>query len=108
MPAEIVATLWTKDSSQFWPRFAKYLSQHPGEPIPRYYLEAAYLYTVMEGDAPFEVQVDESMKKTFDEFARTLEQYDGRDIKEAREALYPLYGKTYFFEHYLMEGIAYL
>ena len=104
----LLATLWTKDSSQFWPRFAKYLSQHPGEPIPRYYLEAAYLYTVMEGDAPFEVQVDESMKKTFDEFARTLEQYDGRDIEEAREALYPLYGKTYFFEHYLMEGIAYL
>ena len=104
----LLATLWTKDSSQFWPRFAKYLSQHPGEPIPRYYLEAAYLYTVMEGDAPFEVQVDESTKKTFDEFARTLEQYDGRDIKVAREALYPLYGKTYFFEHYLMEGIAYL
>lgn len=104
----LLATLWTKDSSQFWPRFAKYLSQHPGEPIPRYYLEAAYLYTVMEGDAPFEVQVDESTKRTFDEFARTLEQYDGRDIKEAREALYPLYGKTYFFEHYLMEGIAYL
>lgn len=104
----LLATLWTKDSSQFWPRFAKYLRQHPGEPIPRYYLEAAYLYTVMEGDAPFEVQVDESMKRTFDEFARTLEQYDGRDIKVAREALYPLYGKTYFFEHYLMEGIAYL
>ena len=104
----LLATLWTKDSSQFWPRFAKYLSQHPGEPIPRYYLEAAYLYTVMEGDAPFEVQVDESTKRTFDEFARTLEQYDGRDIKVAREALYPLYGKTYFFEHYLMEGIAYL
>ena len=104
----LLATLWTKDSSQFWPRFAKYLSQHPGKPIPRYYLEAAYLYTVMEGNAPFEVQVDESTKRTFDEFARTLEQYDGRDIKVAREALYPLYGKTYFFEHYLMEGIAYL
>ena len=104
----LLATLWTKDSSQFWPRFAKYLSQHPGKPIPRCYQEAAHLYTVMEGNAPFQVPVDEVTKKTFDEFARTLEQYDGRDIKEAREALYPLYGKTYFFEYYLMEGIAYL
>lgn len=104
----LLATLWTKDSSQFWPRFAKYLSQHPGKPIPRCYMEAAHLYTVMEGNAPFQVPVDEVTKKTFDEFARTLEQYDGRDIKEAREALYPLYGKTYFFEYYLMEGIAYL
>ena len=104
----LLATLWTKDSSQFWPRFAKYLSQHPGKPIPRCYQEAAHLYTVMEGNAPFQVPVDEVTKKTFDEFARTLEQYDGRDIEEAREALYPLYGKTYFFEYYLMEGIAYL
>lgn len=104
----LLATLWAKNSSLFWPRFAKYLSQHPGEPIPRCYQEAAYLYTVMEENAPFQVPVDESIKKNFDEFARTLEQYDGRDIRVAREALYPLYGKTYFFEHYLMEGIAYL
>jgi hypothetical protein len=104
----LLATLWTKDSSQFWPRFAKYLNLHPGRPIPRCYLEAAYLYTVMEGSAPFQVPVDEGIKRTFDEFARTLEQYNGRDIKEVREALYPLYGKTYFFEHYLMADLAYL
>jgi hypothetical protein len=104
----LLATLWTKNSSQFWPRFAKYLSQHKGEPIPRYYLEAAYLYTVMEENAPFEVQVDDNIKRTFDEFAKLLEQYDGRDIQEGRKALYPLFGDTYFFEYYLMEGIAYL
>lgn len=104
----LLATLWTKNSSQFWPRFAKYLNLHPGQPIPRCYLEAAYLYTVMEGSTPFQVPVDEGIKRTFDEFARTLEQYNGRDIKEVREALYPLYGKTYFFEHYLMADLAYL
>ena len=104
----LLATLWTKDSSQFWPRFMKYLSQHKGKSIPRYYREAAYLYSVMEENPPFQVQVDENMKRTFDEFAKLLEQYDGRDIEEARKALYPLYGDTYFYEFFLMEGIAYL
>ena len=104
----LLATLWTKDSSQFWPQFAKYLNLHKGQPIPRYYLEAAYLYTVMEKNAPFEVQVDDNMKKTFHEFATMLERYDGKDIQVARKALYPMYGDTYFYEYYLMEGIAYL
>lgn len=104
----LLATLWTKDSSQFWPRFMKYLSQHKGKSVPRYYREAAYLYSMIEENAPFQVQVDEAMKRTFDEFAKLLEQYDGRDIEEARKALYPLYGDTYFYEFFLMEGIAYL
>lgn len=104
----LLATLWTKKSSQFWPRFAKYLSQHQGESIPRYYMEAAYLYTVMEENAPFQVPVDESMRRTFDEFAKMLERYNGKDIKEARKALFPLFGDTYFYEYYLMGDIEYL
>ena len=104
----LLATLWTKNSRQFWPRFAKYLSQHQGQPIPRYYLEAAYLYTVMEQKAPFQVPVDENTKRTFNDFAKAIEQYDGRDVQEARKALYPVFGNTYFYEHYCMEGLAYL
>ena len=71
-------------------------------------MEAAYLYSVMEKNAPFQVPVDEGTRRTFDEFAKMLEQYNGKDIKEAREALFLLYGDTYFFEYYLMEDIAYL
>lgn len=104
----LLATLWTKDSSRFWPRFAKYLNQHPGQPIPRYYKEAAYLFSYLEENAPFEVQLDEGMQRTFDEFAKTLEQYDGRDLDEARKALYPLFGDTYYYEFFLMEDTKYL
>lgn len=104
----LLATLWTKDSSQFWPRFAKYLSQHQGEPIPRYYQEAAYLYSMIEENAPFQVPVNDSMKRTFQQFDKMLQQYDDREYEEVREALYPLFGNTYFFEYFLMEDIAYL
>ena len=51
----LLASLWTKNSNQFWPQFAKYLNLHPGQPIPRYYTEAAYLYSVIPlyGDTYF-------------------------------------------------------
>ena len=62
----------------------------------------------MEENAPFQVPVDEGTKRTFDEFAKMLQRYNGKDIEEARKALYPLYGDTYFYEYYLMEDIAYL
>ena len=104
----LLASLWTKNSSQFWPRFANYLKQHPGESIPRYYREAAYLYSVIENNAPFQVQVDEMMKRNLQEFLNLVQRFDGRDIKEARSALYPMFGDTYFYEYFLMGDLAYL
>lgn len=104
----LLATLWTKNSRLFWPRFATYLKLHPGEPIPHYYLEAAYLFTTTEQAAPFEVPVDEGIKKTYDKFMEQLPQYDGIDIEQVRSALYPMYGDTYFFEYFLTDDLIYL
>jgi hypothetical protein len=104
----LLAAMWTKDSKLFWARFSKYLSQHPGQPVPRYYKEAAYLFSYLEENSPFQVQVDEGMKRTFDAFAKMLEQHDGSDIEDARKALYPLYGDTYYYEFFLMEDTKYL
>lgn len=104
----LLATLWTKDSRLFWPRFANYLRQHPGQPIPRYYQEAAWLFASTEDNAPFEVPVDEMVKQRYKAFTGVLPRFDGMDIEEVREALYPVYGDTYFFEFYLTEDIAYL
>ena len=104
----LLAALWTKNSRQFWPRFMKYMSQHKGKPIPRYYQEAAYLYSVIEENSPFQVQVDDSIKKTYQQIDQMLQQYDDREFQEVRDALYPLFGDTYFFEYFLMDDIAYL
>ncbi len=104
----LLATLWAKNSRLFWPRFAVYLNQHPGQPIPRYYLEAAWLYTVNEGNAPFEVPVDESIKSMLQGFTNQLPRYDGMDIKEVRDMFREQYGDTYFFEYYMMDDLVYL
>ena len=104
----LLASLWTKNSNQFWPQFAKYLNLHPGQPIPRYYTEAAYLYSVIQENAPFEVPVDDHMKKTLKDFMDQLPHFDGVDIEDVRATLYPLYGDTYFFEFFLMDDLIYL
>jgi len=104
----LLATLWTKNSRQFWPQFTKYLSLHQGQPVPRYYTEAAYLYTVLEGKAPFEVPVDELTKKSLKQLMELMPRFDGKDLEEVRSALYPIYGDTYFFDYFLMDDIAYL
>jgi len=104
----LLAALWSKNSSLFWPRFANYLRQHRGEPIPRYYLEAALLFADLEGNAPFRVNVDDYIKKTYKEFTGLLPQYDGKDIEEVRSALYPMFGDTYFFQFFLTDDILYI
>jgi hypothetical protein len=32
-------------------------------------------------------------------------QYDGTDVEEARAALYPLFGKTYYYDYFLMSNL---
>ena len=104
----LLATLWTKDSRQFWYHFAKYLNLHPGKSIPRYYQEAAFLYTDIEGGAPFKIPFDDGIEKSYMQFVKLLERFDGRDIQEAQAALYPFFGDSFFYEYYLMSHIAYL
>ena len=104
----LLAALWTKSSAHFWPRFQKYLSQHPGEPIPRYFQEAAYLYASEEENAPFEVPIDEGVKKTYQEMVSKLPQFDDMDFKDVRMALYPMFGGTYFYEYFLMDDMRYI
>ena len=104
----LLATLWTKNSRQFWTSFLKYLNQHSGEPIPRYYQEAAFLYTDLEGGAPVKIPFDSGIKNTYMQFVKLLEKYDGRDVKEVRAALYSLFGDTYFFQYYLMGDLVYM
>ena len=103
----VLATLWTKSSLHFWYRFKRYLELNPGKPVPRYFMEAAYLYTTEEKKALFNMSFDEGVKKTYQEFIDQLPKYDGMDIDDVRSALYPRFGDTFFFDYYLMDDLLY-
>lgn len=104
----LLAALWTKNNYQFWPQFQKYIELHPGKPIPRYFLEAAYVYAQEDKMVPFKFPIDKGMKNTYDEFMKQLPKYDDMDFKDVRSALYPMFGGTYFFEYYLMDDLKYI
>ena len=102
----LLATLWTKDVGQFWQHFNDYVRLHPNEPMPRYYQEAAYLYSMVGGrtdmaKAPF----DASVKDSFDRFAHSLSNYNGQEVEVAREGLYPFFWDTYYYDYYTMSNL---
>jgi hypothetical protein len=102
----LLATLWTKDIKQFWYHFENYVRQHPKAPIPRYYQEAAYLYSRMADlEYPAMLPLDPGVKDTYERFNGSAAAYDGRDVDEVRQALYPFYGETYYFDYFTMSQL---
>ena len=102
----LLATLWTKSINQFWYHFYDYVELHPKDPMPRYYQEAAYLYgTQQERPDLDRMPFDISIKATFENFAKSLSAYDGQDEKVARQALYPYFGDTYYYDYFTMSHL---
>ena len=102
----LLASLWIKDVKTFWYHFYNYVDLHPNAPMPRYYQEAAYLYGWIEGRKDLDkMPFDKYIKDSFERFAQSLSNYDGKDVRLAREALYPFFGDTYFYDYYTMSQL---
>ena len=102
----LLATLWTKNIKQFWYHFYDYIRLHPKDPMPRYYQEASYLYSKLEGRKElYKIPFDEGIKETFERFMTSAPKYNNVDVKEAYPALYPFFGETYYFDYYIMKQL---
>ncbi len=102
----LLAAMWQKVPELFWYQFSDYVRLHPDVQLPIYIQQAAYTFAT-EGNNPNiqKMPFDPVVVESYDRFARMLSQYDGKDIREAREALYPIYGNTYFYDYYLMSDL---
>ena len=102
----LLSTLWTKDINRFWYHFSNYAKLHPKEPMPRFYQEAAYLYTMIEDRKGFNnMPFDANIKNSFERFATSVSEYDGQDETIAREALYLFFWDTYYYDYYTMSHL---
>lgn len=102
----LLATLWTNDVSQFCQHFYDYVRLHPQGPVPRYYQEAAYLYSQMEGREDLSsFPYDTGIKASFERFATAMSDYDQQEVSVARQALSPLFSDTYYFNYYTMSNL---
>ena len=102
----LLATLWTKDIRQFWRRLYDYIKLHPNGPMPRYYQEAAYLYGKLQGKENLDsFPFDKGIKRSFEDFMSYAMNYDDQEVEIVRQALYPTYGQTYYYEYYTMRQL---
>ena len=102
----LLATLWVKDPRAFWARFADYIQLHPGNEMPIHYQEAAYLFGTEEGRNLSHVPFDQHVKDSYASFTQVASKYEGQDVEPVREALYPLFGNTFYYDYYLMSNLS--
>ena len=101
----LLASLWTRNPKQFWYHFADYVKLHPEGPMPRYFQEAAFLFGTLEGRNLDNVPFSQGIRDSFNRFMQAAAPYDNADVDVARQALYPLFGETYYYEYYLMNNL---
>ena len=99
----LLATLWTKDANKFWDRFVHYLALHPNGRIPRHYQEAAYLFAHINRPEALNLPYSPGIKESYEQFMQQLSRYEGWSAEEVRPLLWPVYGKTFYFDYYLMK-----
>ena len=102
---KLLASLWMRDVKMFWLHFNGYVKQHPGEPVPTHYQEAALLYGALSGQNTDKWPVDVSVRESYRLFNEVAQRYDDQEIGVVREALYPLFGNTFFYDYYLMSNL---
>jgi hypothetical protein len=101
----LLAALWTKDIQTFWPRFFHYAQLHPKEHMPVHYQEAAYLYGHLEHDVNISgMPFDEKVRKDYDEFMAMANRFHGMPEERLRTIMYPRFGKTFYFEYFLVRN----
>ena len=102
----LLAAMWLKDPGYFWYHFENYIALHPNAKVPLYYQQAAYTFAMEQNNPRLsKMPFDSGVKESFDRFSQDASKYDGMDIKEAREILYPLHGNTFFYDYYLMKDL---
>lgn len=99
----LLASLAAKNPNLFWPHLYNYAQVHPNDSWPLHIQEAAYLFGTLEGRPNMDrCPVDPSVRTSFDRFNQTAPLYEGQDIKQVQQALYPLFGNTYYYDYYLV------
>ena len=113
----LVCSLIMKDIELFWPRFRQYLDMHQHEPgfrVPRYYQEAAYLYSMLEpqresalwpsltnAEVLAKLPFDESVKQTYSNFMTFNAQCGSMTDEQKKVAFLPQYGDTFYYFYFL-------
>ena len=103
----VLAAMWTKNPKLFWPRFTQYIRLHPNDDMPRIFQEAAYLFCKLQNRPTDQLPFDKEVISEYEAISDKMRQYDGMDLEQVRNLLYPSFGHTYYYDYYLMNQLNY-
>jgi len=101
----LLASLYTHDPNHFWYHFRDYVHLHPNARVPRYYQEAAYLYTYLQDGDTNALPFDRSVVEGFNRFMQAAARFEGAQVEVGRKGLYGQFGQTYFYDYYMMSQL---
>lgn len=113
----LLCSLIMKDIDLFWPRFRLYLDMHQQEPgfrVPRYYQEAAYLYSMLEPNRESalwpsltnaqvlpKLPFDDQIKQNYQRFMDFNTQCGSMTEAQKMTAFLPQFGDTFYYFYFL-------
>ena len=101
----LLAALWKKDIGMFWPRFFNYATLHQGERMPKHYQEAAYLYGHLEHQVDISnMPFDADVVKNYNDFMELAQRCGGMSEEQMKPIFYPKFGKTFYYEYFLIRN----
>ena len=104
----VLAALWTRDPSLFWPRFEHYIEVHGDGNVPRIFQEAAWLFANMEGQEGLDEWVLEpGVRESLTAFMQQFQKYKKNPTPAGRNYMLAYFGTTYYFEYFFLRDITY-
>jgi hypothetical protein len=101
----VVAALWSKDIQTFWPRFFLYAMSHPKAHMPIHFQEAAFLYGHLEHEVDISgMPFDKEVVQSYNDFMALAQQCQGMTEEQMKPVFYPRFGKTFYYEYYLIRN----
>ena len=101
------SVLWamlSKDMDAFWQALDNYYGVNMPETLPRYYQQAAYLYSVLAGDGIADsLPIADDVRRQYDAFATYMTTHQG-SVNELRSESYKRFGKTFFYFYFFVEN----
>lgn len=102
------SVLWamlSKDMDAFWQALDNYYGvNNIPETLPRYYQQAAYLYSVLSGSGIADsLPIADEVRRQYDSFETYMTTHQG-SVNELRAESYKRFGKTFFYFYFFVDN----
>jgi len=102
----LISAMQLKDIPTFWRAFFQYANLHAGQPMPRHYQEAAYMYGNLERNVDISgMPFDESVKRDYQELMQSAQRLQGMTSEQMGETLRPRFGNTFYYNYFFLRGV---